>query len=158
MGQFASGVTVVTTAVDGTMRGMTANAFMSGSLAPPLCVISVAKRARMHGVLREARRFVVNVLSTDQSALAVHFAGQPEKEADFQVDWLDGLPVLDGTVATMAADTVAEHDCGDHSLFVGQLFHMSAEPDRPPLVYHQSRFTRLRHGTGDQEVPGPEFW
>ena len=56
---------------------MTANAFMSGSLEPPLCVVSVAKRAHMHGHLGAAGRFSVNILAAGQEDFATHFAGRP---------------------------------------------------------------------------------
>ena len=57
MGSFATGVTVILAEVKGETRGMTANAFMSGSLEPPLCIVSVAKRAHMHAHLAAAERF-----------------------------------------------------------------------------------------------------
>ena len=77
MGRFATGVTVITATVAGDTRGMTANAFMSGSLDPPLCVISVTKRAHMHGHLIAAGRFAVNILASGQEDYATHFAGRP---------------------------------------------------------------------------------
>ena len=61
MGRFATGVTVITAEAEGGVRGMTANAFMSGSLTPPLCVISVAKQARLHGALTAAGHFGVSI-------------------------------------------------------------------------------------------------
>ena len=63
MGRFASGVTVITAEVNSEIRGMTANAFMSGSLTPPLCIVSIAKRARMHPHLTTAGKFAVNILA-----------------------------------------------------------------------------------------------
>ncbi|MCP4384248.1 MAG: flavin reductase family protein [Hyphomicrobiales bacterium] len=75
MSRFATGVTVITVAADGEPQGMTANAFMSGSLDPPLGVVSVARRARMHGYLSNATRFAVNILAAEQTDLANHFAG-----------------------------------------------------------------------------------
>src|SRR5690348_11140779 len=77
MGSFATGVTVIVAEADGDIRGMTANAFMSGSLEPPLCVVSIAKRAHMHGHIAAAGRFSVNILSVAQEELALHFAGRP---------------------------------------------------------------------------------
>ena len=77
MASFVTGVTVITTQVRGEIRGMTANAFMSGSLEPPLCVISVGKKARMHAFLLEAGHFGVNTLARGQEALIGHFAGRP---------------------------------------------------------------------------------
>lgn len=158
MGQFVTGVTVVTTVHDGEIRGMTANAFMSGSLDPPLCVVSIAKRAHMHELAKKAGRFVVNVLAHDQDDLAIHFAGRPRGDATIELRWIDGLPALRDALAHMAADIVAEHDCGDHTLFVGHLFHLDATENGRPLVYHQSRFGGLLHTRQDQVIPVPEFW
>ena len=77
MASFVTGVTVVTTQVRDEIRGMTANAFMSGSLDPPLCVISVALKARMHAFLVEAGHFGVNILARGQEPLIGHFSGRP---------------------------------------------------------------------------------
>ena len=66
MASFVTGVTVITTQVHGEIRGMTANAFMSGSLEPPLCVVSVGKKARMHAFLLESGHFGVNILARGQ--------------------------------------------------------------------------------------------
>jgi flavin reductase (DIM6/NTAB) family NADH-FMN oxidoreductase RutF len=77
MGRFATGVTVIIAEANGETRGMTANAFMSGSLDPPLCVVSVARRAHMHNHLLAAKVFSVNVLAAGQEAYAGHFAGRP---------------------------------------------------------------------------------
>ena len=82
MASFVTGVTVITTQVRGEVRGMTANAFMSGSLEPPLCVISVGMKARMHAFLLEAGHFGVNILSRGQEPLIGHFAGRPVEGID----------------------------------------------------------------------------
>src|SRR5688500_15964000 len=76
MGRFATGVTVVTTLVDTETFGMTANAFMAGSLEPMLCVISINHAAQMHGRLRGASHYGVSFLSQEQQHLAAHFAGK----------------------------------------------------------------------------------
>src|ERR1051325_3380145 len=70
LGMFATGVTVITTQVAGQIHGLTANAFMSVSLQPPLILISVDRRARMNGLLREDARFGVSVLEESQAALS----------------------------------------------------------------------------------------
>lgn len=158
MGQFVTGVTVVTTVHGGEIRGMTANAFMSGSLDPPLCVVSIAKRAHMHELAKKAGRFVVNVLAHDQDDLAIHFAGRPRADAVIELRWIDGIPALRDALAHMAADIVAEHDCGDHTLFVGHLIHMDTTGHGRPLVYHMSRFGGLLDSKQDQVIPVPEFW
>jgi flavin reductase (DIM6/NTAB) family NADH-FMN oxidoreductase RutF len=62
VGAFATGVAVITVGAGGATHAMTANAFMSGSFEPPLRVISIAKRAHTHEMIRHARRFGVNIL------------------------------------------------------------------------------------------------
>src|ERR687896_2470927 len=76
LGMFATGVTVLTTRTGETVHGMTANAFMSVSLRPPLVLVSVDRRARMSHLLHEGVRFGVNVLAAGQESLSDHFAGR----------------------------------------------------------------------------------
>jgi flavin reductase (DIM6/NTAB) family NADH-FMN oxidoreductase RutF len=156
MGRFATGVTVIVADVGGEVRGMTANAFMSGSLDPPLCVVSVAKRAHMHDHLIAAERFSVNILAAGQENLATHFAGRPVPGLDVAFDAIDGMPAIGGTAATIAATAIDTADCGDHTIFIGHILSLTAH-DRPPLVYHNSRFAALV--TLREEAPTlPEFW
>lgn len=156
MGRFATGVTVVTAVADGDRRGMTANAFLSASLDPPLCVVSVAKRARMHAHLLKAGRFAVNILALGQEELATHFAGRPV--AGLAVDFadIDGIPTIAVAGARITADLAAAHDCGDHTLFVGHIRFMAAD-DRPPLLYHAGRYAALVPDPA-ADAPSPEFW
>src|ERR1700678_2721002 len=118
MASFVTGVTVITTQVRGEVRGMTANAFMSGSLDPPLCVISVASKARMHAFLLEAGHFGVNILARGQEPLIGHFAGRPAEGIDPKYEYAGHTPGFAHAHATIAATVVARHACGDHSLFV----------------------------------------
>ena len=76
LGRFATGVIVLSTGPRPRPHAMTANAFMSGSLEPPLVVVSVGKRARMHGRLGTARRFGISILDQAQEPASRHFAGQ----------------------------------------------------------------------------------
>jgi flavin reductase (DIM6/NTAB) family NADH-FMN oxidoreductase RutF len=72
LGRFTTGVTVVTTARGEDVHAMTANAFTSVSLEPPLVLVSIDKRTRMHALLPDTRRFGVSVLSSDQERTAWH--------------------------------------------------------------------------------------
>jgi flavin reductase (DIM6/NTAB) family NADH-FMN oxidoreductase RutF len=156
MGRFATGVTIIVAGAGGDVHGMTANAFMSGSLDPPLCVISVAKRAHMHGRLAAAARFSVSILAAGQESLATHFAGRPVPGLKITFAALDGVPVIGGAAATITAKVVAQHDCGDHTILIGQILSMAAR-ERPPLVFHNSRFAALVPLR--EEAPAlPEFW
>ncbi len=156
MGRFATGVTVITATVAGETRGMTANAFMSGSLDPPLCVVSVTKRAHMHGHLGIAGRFAVNILAFGQEDYATHFSGSPIPGFAVRLRDIDGVLAIADASAWMIADTAATHDCGDHTIFVGHIHRMDAD-QRPPLIYHAGRYAALVP-TRETAQPLPEFW
>ncbi len=156
MGRFATGVTVVTATADGKTRAMTANAFMSGSLDPPQCVVSVAKRAHMHGYLTAARRFSVSILAAGQEEIATHFAGRPVPGFELAFVDVDGTPAMPGACAVITAIKTADHDCGDHTIFIGHIATMQAD-ERPPLLYHAGRFAALVP-LAEATPALPEFW
>src|SRR5665213_4528907 len=135
MGRFASGVTVITATVDGETRGMTANAFMSGSLEPPLCVVSVAHRAHMHKHIQKAGAFAVNILAAGQEQLAINFAGRPVAGLDIPFHDVHGVPTIVGASAQITAMLSSAHECGDHTLYIGAITSMAAD-NHPPLLYH----------------------
>jgi len=145
LGSFASGVTVVTTAVDGWLHGMTANAFSSLSLDPPLVLVCVRKTARMHGLIGRGGAFAVNILSEGQEETARYFAtrGRPA-EAEFaaipHVAGVLGLPLLLGTAGRLECQLHAAHDGGDHTIYVGLVVQAQADPQRRPLLYHQGQY------------------
>jgi len=156
MGGFASGVTVITVDDGGTPHGMTANAFMSGSLMPPLCVVSIAKRAHTHGMIEAAGRFGVNILGEDQRDVALYFSGRKSLEVDAHFETIEETPLLRGSAARIVARVESRSECGDHTLFIGAIRFMEAN-DSPPLLYHRGAFgglaaRKLGH------VPVPEFW
>ena len=158
MGCFATGVTVVSVALDGKVHCMTANAFMSGSLEPPLCVISVAKKARLHDALARSRHFAVNILGEDQEKYSRHFAGRPVEGLEPCFEYVDEVPLLVGRIAAVAARVEAVHPCGDHSLFVGRIFHMSALEHGKPLVFYRGHYAALAHPARLDHLQTPEFW
>jgi flavin reductase (DIM6/NTAB) family NADH-FMN oxidoreductase RutF len=157
MGSFATGVTVISTEVRGQIRGMTANAFMSGSLQPPLCVISVAKRARMHPLLIEAGYFGISILAKDQERLSTHFAGGPVADTAPDFVRMGRTPVLANATATIAADIESCTGCGDHSIFIGHIVHMEAF-GRPPLIVHEGRYASLTYSMERAPEWVADFW
>lgn len=143
LGSFASGVVVVTTVTEeGEVHGMTANGFVSVSLDPPLVLVSVGDRARMHQMLLDAPRYGISILAEDQLHIAKHFAGKPQGVApDFR--WHDDLPLLDGAIGHLMCSTADRHRAGDHTLFIGQvddLIHTGGLP----LTFHAGQFGALR--------------
>ncbi len=158
MSRFATGVTVITAREGTGVRGMTANAFMSGSLEPPLLVVSVARRARMHPYMLAADRFGVNILAEAHEEVSNHFAGQPDPRLEVEFEERAGAPLLRDACARMAAQKADQHECGDHTIFIGHILYMDAD-DRLPLLYHAGCYRALdRAGRIDHAVSVLEFW
>jgi flavin reductase (DIM6/NTAB) family NADH-FMN oxidoreductase RutF len=158
MGRFATGVTVVTTRVGEQTYGMTANAFMAGSLEPMLCVVSIDRRAQMHGRLGQAGHFGVSFLSQEQQYLASHFAGKRIQGLAPDFELSGRTPILKRAVATVTADVVETADCGDHTLFTGRITALSLGDERPPLIFYGGRYARLGPRTPLADTAPPQFW
>jgi flavin reductase (DIM6/NTAB) family NADH-FMN oxidoreductase RutF len=134
---------VLTTRLGEQVHGMTANAFMSVSLRPPLVLVSVDRRARMNALLHEGRRFGVNVLEAKQADLSDRFAGRPRDdvpEPAFVV--VHDTPLIEGALAHLAARVVRSYWGGDHSLFLGQVDY-AHYGEGEPLLFHGGRYERL---------------
>lgn len=126
MGQFATGVTVVTTATSEGVCGMTVNAFTSVSLNPPLIAICVDLRSQTLSYLRASGFFAVNVLEASQEDLSRCFATASMERSEFfcRVPYriaVTGSPVLSGVLAFLDARIVAEYPGGDHLIILGQI-------------------------------------
>ena len=139
MGKFATGVTVITTEVDGEPHGMTANAFMSVSLHPKLIMISIDNRANMLDKIKEANKFAVNILADHQKDLSMHFAGQTKDEREIDFQYIENIPVLDGTLASIACDVDNSYVVGDHTLFVGKVLDIK-QTDGNPLTFFTGKY------------------
>ena len=144
LGMFATGVTVITTQVGDQVHGMTANAFMSVSLEPPLVVISVDRRSKMHQLLYEGRHYGINVLADDQQALSDRFAGRPGSEGAQEPVFVQvhETPVVEGALAHLVARVVRSYWGGDHSLFLGRVEYARYGSGQP-LLFHGGRYERM---------------
>lgn len=142
MGKFATGVTVITTEVEGEVHGMTANAFMSVSLDPKLVVVSIGEKAKILNKIKESQIFTVNILAADQQELSMIFARQLKEQKEVDFVRLDGKPVLAGAVAQIACEVSAEHVEGDHTLFIGKVTDIHLE-DAEPLIFYSGRYRSL---------------
>jgi 3-hydroxy-9,10-secoandrosta-1,3,5(10)-triene-9,17-dione monooxygenase reductase component len=144
LGAFPTGVTVVTTLdEDGKLQGLTANAFTSVSLDPPLVLICVGYKSRSYPSLITSGCFAVHILSQDQEETARKFA-IPGGVRDLTVRWslsAHGLPVLDeGYVSLIECRLVAEHAGGDHAILVGKVEAIkNTGLATMPLVYHRGQ-------------------
>jgi flavin reductase (DIM6/NTAB) family NADH-FMN oxidoreductase RutF len=142
LGMFATGVTVITTRIDEQIHGMTANAFMSVSLQPPLILISVDRRARMNGLLREGMRYGVSVLEERQSALSDRFAGRTGDGPDPDFELVHDTPLVEGALAHLVARVVRSYWGGDHSLFLGRVEYVRYG-EGTPLLFHGGGYGRV---------------
>ena len=148
-GLFASGVTAVTTTLDGRLRGVTVSAFTSVSLDPPLVLIALANETTMRDMLAESCIFAVNLLSDDQEFLSERFAARaPLVNEEFEgVPYsiaVTGAPILEQSLAWYDCRVEATHSGGDHTLFIGQVEAMGFSESRGPLIYYANRYIRLR--------------
>lgn len=150
MQHWPSGVTVVTVRHGSIRHGMTASAFTSVSIDPPLILVVVDRRWRSHEYISAANVFCVNILSDDQVELADRFAGRhgdiPDRFFDLQVTTAaTGSPVIDAALGHLDCTLDAVHNAGDHSIFIGRV--VDADVHRPfgtrPLLYHAQRYARV---------------
>jgi len=145
LGRFATGVTVVTTRDPaGRPIGMTASSVASVSLHPPLVLVSVDQANDMHPALRAAHRFVLNVLAADQEAISRRFAAEHPDRFDGigYRESHDGMPVLEGVLASIECEKQAEAPGGDHTVFFGLVTGGNVS-DRRPLLYYRGGYTGL---------------
>jgi flavin reductase (DIM6/NTAB) family NADH-FMN oxidoreductase RutF len=145
MGQFATGVTVVTTRTpDGRPHGLTANAFMSVSLDPPLVVVSIDKKADTHKYIRDSGVFCVNILKEDHQHISEKFASKdPDKfEGIAHADIHTGAPVFDDALAWIDCEVVDEFEGGDHTLFLGKVTALEHRGGKP-LLFFSGKYRKL---------------
>jgi flavin reductase (DIM6/NTAB) family NADH-FMN oxidoreductase RutF len=143
LGRFASGVTVVTTRHQDRIHAMTASAFVSVSLDPPLVLVSVDRRASMHEILPLTGRYGVSVLAEHQAAVSNHFAGRPLPGLDVRFITRQGVPLVEGAVAHFVVEVTDAHPAGDHTLYIGRVEHFETREGRP-LVFHGGRYRQLK--------------
>jgi len=136
---FAAGVTVVTTRDrEGRPSGLTASAFTSVSLSPPLVLVCVDHAATAHPDFPECGWFAVNVLRREQEWLSRRFAlsGGDKFQGVSYHEGSSGLPLLDGTLATLECRIVEAHEAGDHTIFIGLVESAIVTGGRPLVYFH----------------------
>jgi len=173
-GQFATGVTVVTTCSQGKPAGITVNAFCSASLEPPLVLVCIDLVSLTLPVIRESGLFAVNILTNEQEEFSRCFAGSTEERyehfchASFHIA-ATGAPIIDDMLAFIDARVVAEYPAGDHVIFLGQVEAMGtnghvafaheedqqlaalnghineAGNEKAPLAYYRGKYRHLAY-------------
>ena len=142
LGQFATGVTVITTrGEDGRRVGVTANSFTSLSLDPPLVLWCLAKSAPSRAAFDACTHFAVNVLSAGQHHLSRQFATPAEDKfaGVATAEGVGGVPLLDGALAHFVCRNVRQLDAGDHVIAIGEVERYETF-DGEPLVFHSGSY------------------
>lgn len=149
LGRFATGVTVVTAKAGAEARGMTANAFSSLSLDPPLILVCFDNKASSLRVVQAAGKFAVNFLSEEQKGASDWFAGKGRDAEDQFADIAheageNGSPLLAGNVGALECDLHEELPGGDHTIVVGRVTRVLMEEEaRPPLLFYASAYRKM---------------
>jgi flavin reductase (DIM6/NTAB) family NADH-FMN oxidoreductase RutF len=145
MGHFATGVTIITTiSKSGQPYGLTANAFTSVSLNPPLLLVSVDKKAESYPFFEESKVFTVNFLAEDQETLSRKFAvsgGDKFTGVAFRTG-ANGVPILEGSLAYLECKVYASYEGGDHMLFLGEI-EQAETRDVKPLLFYRGGYRSL---------------
>ncbi|WP_350281533.1 flavin reductase family protein [Kribbella sp. HUAS MG21] len=151
LGRFASGITIMSTLQDGVAHAMTANAFTSVSLDPPLVLVCVDKGVRMHAAVLDCGYWAVSVLSGAQQPIADRFA-RSGRDLYTQFDGIGttagpktGCLTIDGALSWLECRTWATYDGGDHTIVVGEVLSLGtgAADDPGALIYYARHYREL---------------
>jgi flavin reductase (DIM6/NTAB) family NADH-FMN oxidoreductase RutF len=142
MGHFATGVTVITTrSNDGKPYGLTANAFSSVSLDPPLLLVCVDKKAESYPYFEQSKVFTVNILADNQEGLSRRFAVSGGAKFDGVAYRMgaNGAPILDGALAYIECTLYSAYDSGDHTIYLGEV-QQAETSERKPLLFYRGGY------------------
>jgi flavin reductase (DIM6/NTAB) family NADH-FMN oxidoreductase RutF len=154
MGCFATGVTIITVDLEGVVHGMTANAFASVSLDPPLVLVCVDRKASTHAHLHAKKRFGINVLGEDQRAISAYYARaerdheHAETEAGARFDRTrHGTPMLHGALAFLECRLHTAQVAGDHTIFIAEVEDVLVR-DGEPLLFFRGKYRKVGEDVG----------
>jgi flavin reductase (DIM6/NTAB) family NADH-FMN oxidoreductase RutF len=149
LGAFATGVTVITTRGEDHLFGMTANAFTSVSLDPPLILVCVISGTTGAEVIEQNAIFAVNILGAHQEPISRYFASRERPrglDAFREIPHstvVTGSPIIDGAAGFLDCRLHTAHEAGDHVIFIGEVLALAHDPDVEPLLYHWGRYRQI---------------
>ena len=147
LGSFPTGVAIITTRdAEGEPVGLTCNSFSSVSLEPPLVLWSLRKASKSIDIFRAASSFAINVLAEDQDHLSQRFATSSITNKFETVQWSTGhvdLPLIDHCVARFQCKMHAQHDAGDHIIFIGEVAQFEVVREDDSLVFYKGAYMML---------------
>jgi len=149
MRQWATGVTIVTSALNGKRHGMTVSSFTSVSLVPPMVLVSIERVVRTHQLVSQSGIFGVSILSDEHKKISDRFAGRETELEDrfkgLQTITLEtGVPLLYDGLANFDCKVVGQHEAGSHSLFIGSVVAVRLGNSGNPLIYYDRQYRQLK--------------
>jgi flavin reductase (DIM6/NTAB) family NADH-FMN oxidoreductase RutF len=141
--RLASSVSVVTCRHNGRNFAMTATAVSALSMEPPSLLVCVNRSAALHGALRGATEFAINILGRDHVAISLVCSGGASGEDRFRVGYWDtapAAPVLIDAQAAILCHKDEELDYGTHTIFVGRIASIAMNGDVDPLIYVDGQY------------------
>ncbi|WP_227875528.1 flavin reductase family protein [Paraburkholderia dokdonensis] len=147
LGHYASGITVITSHVDDEPIGFTCQSFYSVSMSPPLVSFSVMSSSASYPKIRQAGRFVVNILSDDQVTISDQFARRGTDKWH-GVEWQEsplGNPIIAGSLHWLDCEIYAEHAAGDHLIVIGEVkaLNLQDAAATQPLLYFKGQYRNI---------------
>ena len=146
LGHYASGITVITSYIDGEPIGFTCQSFYSVSMSPQLVSFSVMSSSASYPKIRQAGRFAVNILSDEQVKISNQFARQGTDKWH-RVDWQEsplGNPIIVGSLHWLDCEIYAEHAAGDHLIVIGEVKALNLqEAAAQPLLYYKGQYCNI---------------
>lgn len=142
----AGAVTVIATGAEGTRAGLTATAVASLSDRPPAILACVGRQTGAHDHIADIKAFSVNVLSSDQEAIAERFAGRHNLSGEDRFKGLEwttlqtGAPILAGALATLDCELTDQHSFTTHTIFIGHVRDGLFRADANPLLYFRGDY------------------
>lgn len=157
LGQFCTGITIITTVHDGAPIGFACQSFAALSLDPPLVLFCPTKMSRSWQAIETSGKFCVNILAEEQKDVCARFGSrEPDKFAG--VDWKPsplGSPILARSLAHIDCTVATVHDGGDHFVVFGAVQSLSDVPEvKPrPLLFYRGDYTGI-----EPEKTTPAQW
>jgi 3-hydroxy-9,10-secoandrosta-1,3,5(10)-triene-9,17-dione monooxygenase reductase component len=145
-----TGVTVVTTVVDGEPAGTTVASFLMLSMERQMVGFGPAASSATFSQIRQSGAFCANVLTVHQEDISTAFAMKPGPERFTGVSWRpaprSGSPVLEGVAAWFDCRFTTVYDYSDHVFVIGEVVDFDTPSQEMPLVFHRGRYARLETG------------
>jgi flavin reductase len=149
LGVFATGVTVITSRGEEHAYGMTANAFSSLSLDPPLILVCVISGTTGAETIEKNGSFAVNILAADQEQISRYFSWRDRPRGAEAFDEIPhgvsatGCPIIEGSAGYLDCRLAASHEAGDHMIYIGEVLALGHDGDVEPLLFHGGSYCRV---------------